>query len=402
VEDRINRTRRHRTWLDGALCVALSLAVTVITPAPASAYEHLVVGKCDEIRFSAPPRIIVHMTEWYAGNNGVSSIDMLGAIISVADDFDSVGATTADITALELTHDAFTFGRWYNDPVPTIHVGFISDPTLAPSSTTARPEVTGCQYDETHIRFQDAATLAWHFGQPDVYYAADDVDDANALYFRPVVLHELLHAFGLDHTADDYAFMNSNDFPWANRLAGERIRPLPDDVAGLRHLYPGPGSRSEVAVLTTWFEGSTSDGAAYQRGLCVPSLGTQFASSKFFGPCGTGGPKSGSTQVCPDDLLHTRFTVANFSTEPVHLDVRLWLSTDEAFNLDDPLSTTHRVADVGEADSALQSQTWLIPSTLVKGTEYYVIIEVAGTTATGVSVQDWIPMRGTVVAKAVC
>jgi hypothetical protein len=108
-----------------------------------------------------------------------------------------------------------------------------------------------------------------------------------------------------------------------------------------------------------------------QMGLCAPSLGTQFSTSPFsdlYAKCGTGGPIAGSTSVCPDNLL-TRFALANYSTDSVHVDVRLWLSTDEVFTLIDKVSPTLPTADLNRANSALQSHSWRVPAGLTAGTQ---------------------------------
>jgi hypothetical protein len=399
-----------RRWLGGALCAALGLTGAVIAAEPANAYEHLVVGNCDPIRWTSPPRIIWHTTEWQAGGGGPFTGDLYSALVSVADEFNHMGATSARVRYLDITSDPFTFGAWYQDPTPTIHLGFTNNANVAEGATTAQPQVdANCEYDEMHIRFQDVNTQAWRFGLPDTYYTAQETDAAGAMYFRTAFLHELLHAFGLQHTRDDYAFMNFREFPWANRTGGNGVRPLPDDVAAMRYLYPAAGVRSEVATLTTWFDtnrvSAVGPGAAMQIGLCAPSLGNQFSASPFSdisATCGTGGPNAGSTSVCPDDLLYTRFALANYSTESVHVDVRLWLSTDEVFTLSDKVSPTHPTADVTRANSALQSHNWRVPAGLIAGTRYFVIAQVAGTTATGAPVDDWIPLRGTVTARAVC
>src|SRR5690242_3820873 len=100
-------------------------------------------------------------------------------------------------------------------------------------------------------------------------------------------------------------------------------------VATLRHLYPDSSTRSEAAVLTTWYASSIqAGGSAGQLHLCTPSLGDTASADPFAYYCGTGGTKSGSTTVCAGDLLHTRFTFANYSTDTADdINVRMYLST---------------------------------------------------------------------------
>src|SRR5262249_25166545 len=153
------------------------------------------------------------------------------------------------------------------------------------------------------------------------YFQADETDANSALWFRPVYLHELLHAFGLGHTATEYAQMNYGVKPWANRPAEDMVRPLPDDAKALRELYPGTNSRYEVAALNTRYDGNDvahPQEAARAKLLCTPSLGAGYDTDKFAPKCGTGGAKSGSSNICKDDTLRLRVTLANYSTTTVY------------------------------------------------------------------------------------
>src|SRR5688572_2722737 len=100
--------RPIRRWLGGALCAALSLTVAVIAPEPANAYETLVVGNCDPIRWKSPPRIIWHTSEWNAGGGGPYTGDLYSALVSVGDEFNHMGATSAKVRYIDVTSDAFT------------------------------------------------------------------------------------------------------------------------------------------------------------------------------------------------------------------------------------------------------------------------------------------------------
>ncbi len=58
--------------------------------------------------------------------------------------------------------------------------------------------------------------------------------------------------------------------------------------------------------------------------MCTPSLGDRASASPFDYYCRSGGPKSGSTMVCAGNMLHTRFTFANYSTDTADdIDVRM-------------------------------------------------------------------------------
>jgi hypothetical protein len=407
-------TTGRRRWLRGALCAGLALAGTVAVAQPAQAYRTLNAGNCTEVTWKSNPQVVVHLSEFWAG--GGSNPDDFGAMYEATYDvrsqFNLVGKTSAQAYEANVgaSISPFKAGDWFNDPVPTIHVGFTDDPTDtsgAAGATVVPPPDANCQYAEAHIVFENMNLHNWNFGTPsevgDDYYMAGEGDPSGNTYFRTAYLHELLHSFGLDHTHGAYSFMNYNYFPWSGGGRSERdsVRPLPDDAMGLRHLYPGAGNRHDVAVLNTWFNpNAVYNGSAIQHGLCSPSLGTAFSTDIFrFSPgCGTGGPTGGSTTVCAGDRLYTRFAFANYSTDVADdIDIRAFFSTDDIFQLGtDVVSPTGRDTTVGAGGSALLERTWQIPAGLQTGTEYYVIIEVAGTTANGGAVEDWIPLRGKV------
>jgi hypothetical protein len=218
----------------------------------------------------------------------------------------------------------------------------------------------------------------------------------------------LLHAFGENHTNDAYAFMNYNDFPWAGggRTEAEAIRPLPDDVSFLRNKYPGAGpARSEVAVLNTWFTATSivdANGnpvATPQHLNCAPSLGT--SDTDYYAPhCGVGGADAGSTEICPNDVLRTHFTVANYSNKHVDLTARMYLSLDDRYTNLDAVSVTSRPISLDAAVSGHYAKTWRVPNPATTDTTYSVLIRVTGTTIAGDSVEDWLPLTGTVHIKA--
>jgi hypothetical protein len=407
-------TMSWRRWLLGVLCTGLASVGSVAIAQPVQAYTPTQIGNCNEVTWASNPEVVVHLSEFWAG--GGSDADdftaMFEATYDVRTQFNLVGATSARANEayINVSISPFEAGTWFNDAVPTIHVGFTDDSadTLGAAGATVLPPPDGnCHYDEAHIVLKDMNHQSWNFGTPsevgDDYYTAGESDPSGQRYFRTAYLHELLHAFGLGHSASSYSFMNYNYFPWAGGGRSERdaVRPLPDDAEALRALYPSGGNRHEVALLNTWFDrNAVYNGSAIQHGLCSPSLGDTWSSNIFrFSPgCGTGGPDGGSTTVCAGDRLYTRVAFANYSTDVADdVDVRAFFSTDEVFQLGtDLVSPTARVATVGAELSALLARTWQVPAGLRAGTQYYVIIEVAGTTADGGAVEDWIPLRGRV------
>ena len=142
------------------------------------------------------------------------------------------------------------------------------------------------------IEFPVDQGTSWSFSSPFAkemtglgvrYYDAGEFAPAKSSYpgtwFRPSFLHELLHAFGLNHTSSAYAMMNhrgdDDGFPWGNRADADAVRPLPDDVRLLRASYPASGTRWDVDALNMWYvvTSASKGGAADQVKLCTPSLG---------------------------------------------------------------------------------------------------------------------------------
>src|SRR4029078_3106414 len=100
-------------------------------------------------------------------------------------------------------------------------------------------------------------------------------------------------------------------------------------------------------------------------------------------------PAGGSTEVCPDDVLRTRFTIANYSTSGVDLEARMYLSADDRFDVQDVVSVTRRPISIAQSDSANFPRSWQVPN--AGGSEFYVIVRVTGETRDGVAVvDDWI------------
>ena len=389
----------RRLGLRIGVCAALATTTLVH---PASGYTLSTTWGCSSVSWSAPTvNVVVHTAEFG------SDLDQLGAMLhavsAVHHQVNVVGASSAHLTQTSTTAP-FTYRSWYGDRTPTIHVGFVpsfADPDRV--GETTRGPISDCRYTEAHIALLHPGMLSfWNFGVPrdagEKYYDAGERDASYATYFRPWYLHELLHAFGLEHSATSYTFMNYGEHPWANRADDDTIRPLPGDAAALRHLYPAAGSRTDVAVLTTGLDPrAVSHRAATQHRLCKPSLGDTYSAGRFDDFCGVGGPDTRSTTVCPGDPLHTRFTIANYSTEPVDVTAQVWLSLDDQHHNTDLMSpTTHRFT-VGQTSRTLQLD-FTVPTLhgAAPGTQYHVIVQVHATgQSTGTTVHDWIPMRGT-------
>jgi hypothetical protein len=435
--------------------------------------------RCPTTKWYRKPDIVVHLTEFERGNSdALDELTMISGIQSVANQFNAMGGTSAGIGTVTTTRDKFTFDSWYHDASPTIHVGFgdasdLADanasaqgPGVVGGATTADPllDSDGCIV-ESHIIFPDSKTLPSNFATPfdtgptpfetapsvgSLWFDAktsdrgldeDGSSRAKESWFRPRFLHELLHAFGADHTLAHYSFMDyptafdnddqsSGGYPWANRPAAESLRPLPYDVALLRKLYPKANSdRDEVALFNTWY-GPAADGvdAAGSYPLCMPSLGSDWSADLEPGSCGVEDGKPGKTVVCPGDTVRTRVALANYSTGPVDVTARLYMSRDLVWQSTDTVSATIRTKSLDAAESALWTATWKIPAfTSSTGNLPIIRVEstpkkapsnpnpsattrIAGSEATpsvespdlGRTTTDWIPLRGPLVASSSC
>lgn len=403
------------------------------------------------------PRLVVHYAELSPGQSPMTyTLSMIAAVNDVVDAFNKVGGTSARVTSVEASATPFTFDKPYHDTTPTIHVGFAHDvkawsaaaaphdwkdtlgvtTPLDPAGTGyPLPSIDKCWYLERHIAFPDTSITGfpadpsgqpqrpWSFASPPsttsttatrpyfdaglsdttalVTNATTYADEANSarLWFRPRFLHELLHAFGMKHR-HDYSFMDhagSGGFPWANRASSDRVRPLPAEIGWLRTMYPAAGTVYDVSVLNTWHEPGSEDDADDQVALCLPSKGSSWSDDVAgigFGFCGLDSSTAGPSAVCPGDTLRTRFAIANGSTEPVDLTVRLAFSRDEQWGgSDDVLSpTTHYLNHLGAENSKLMEATWKVPSIDTSNPRlmWHTLVQISGDHVD----TDWIPLRG--------
>jgi hypothetical protein len=343
----------------------------------------------------ATPRVEVH-TSGFSGSQPA----MQDAIRDVDAQIRAIGGSTARVESTMFTTEQFHLSPYF-DSTPVIHVGFanIYDPDPA--------AVTWNGWSCEHFITVDNVDWSWNYGTPETtvgvnYYTAGLWDGSGKLFFRVSYLHELLHAFGLNgHPQDVYSFLNYGARPWAHAPEDAMIRPLPYDVQRLRSLYPGSGSRTEVAVLNTWFDAADPDDVTPQKMLCKPSSGNVASASKLFADYCGDGP---TTAVCPGDVVQVHYALANYSTASVTVTSNLWLSLDDAWDQNDFLSPTSKVYSVSAASSQNKYWGYEVPSLPVGfGTRtYYVIVRATATTSSGVTVRDSIPMRGTVTVGNEC
>ena len=202
---------RLNRWVVGLMVCGVS-SVGVVVPS-AHAFEELVSEDCPGgLIFEVPEvGVIVHTGEF--DGTAAEETDMLAAIDDVVEQFNLSGGTSAEIVSVTTSSAPFSFKSWFHDTSSTVHVGFESGlpnpsgreapgPVVLPDDTD-----DPCTYDEAHIAFKDLASAAWNFGTPGGagsttadWYTAGHLDAAGNEYFRTTFQHELLHAFGLDHS----------------------------------------------------------------------------------------------------------------------------------------------------------------------------------------------------------
>ncbi len=267
-----------------------------------------------------------------------------------------------------------------------------------------------CEISEADINFDDDDD--WFYGVPEdrgkKYFRAQ-LSVGDEYYARPVALHEFLHTAGLDHTANSYAFLNYGDLPWSNRADEKQIEPLADDREGLRAIYGNSTTETDIAVLNTYYDPtSTNNGAADQQRLCKPSTGTGFSSSKFDDRCGvTRGGLAGTNMVCPGDDLYVRYALTNYSTGSLTVDEELWFSTNLTLNrtagADKVSPTVHTGNFVGGQSSEIKARVFEVPEDLAHGQSYWVMsfIDSGPDYGSEESTQNnWIPLRTKITVKS--
>ena len=384
---------------------ALALLGSVLVATPAQAYVKRTTANCPNgIQFSGSSVTVKYHFGASLGLPG-DPLHMAAAMGRVHNQFNLAGGTTAEISQYSNDATTLTYQSWYNDVVPTIHVGFVPSLTGNAIGETAIGPVVNCRYTEVHVAFLDNSAWSWKYDTPqgngEHYYDVDRYSPTGATYFDPSYLHELMHTFGLAHANASYSFLNYGVHPWTRDVADsyDLVKPLPDDVEALRDLYPDVTTRAEIGLFNSWYDPAIAPAAAAQKRLCKPSLGSGFSASRFDPKCGSGGPESGSTTVCQNDLLRLHYALTNYSTSVVNLSVGLWFSTDDTWQSTDVASVTFQsVLNVGAQSSYHHQESFTIPTlaAFASGTDLYVILKADGATTGGTSVSSWTPLRGTV------
>jgi hypothetical protein len=410
-----------RSGRRGRLAVAtgLALAAVAVMASPAGAYTLTTNSSCTSMKIKNPGavHVVVHTAELHGSTTQVNY--MVAAVRAVTDEFNTVGGTAARITSVTTTTGAYHHLSTFHESAGTIHLGFaptLKDPKHAgeelPFEVTVTPPLPApCTVASPNVGFLDLDHKVWNFQTPgdtskdqgNTFFRAGEADLVGHGYFRPVLLHELLHAFGLSHSASTTAFMNYGQRPWINRPPEKMITPLPDDLAALRHLYPAPGDVYRVAFLNTALNKSapvSDSGAGTQEALCHPSGGTTYAPNLF--ASGTYAcAKSPVFQVCAGGQVYGVYSLANYSTKDMQVVVGAWFSTDDVWGWNDHESADYDQYVIPAGQTVLIGDHWTMPSMQV-GTQQVrtimrVIAEYDSPTPPAESVTtDWLPLDGTV------
>jgi len=339
---------------------------------------------------------------------GLEVFSALQDMVIVHDTLEVIGESSLAFGDFEVSADPLDFGVFGGDPVPTIHIDFGEDNTDNAFSGKVLRDFGDCRIREAHLRLNKDEAWAWGIPENNgaTYYGLDDTYWAMPS-FRDVYLHEMLHAVGLEHNPSKLSMLNAGSNPWINRSGDDALVALPDDVRGLRALYPADWPpRFDVALLNRWNTTIIQeDNNAVQSWTCLPSRGEQAADWMDFPrddgieTCGSRDGGDGEQTVCAGSDLYASVAIANYGTDAVDIKLQLWFSEDNVFdrNVDAKSPSVYTdIAPIGDADARRLERVFEVPSGLSL-TEHYVIARVIATEhGTGNKVREWIPLRGTV------
>lgn len=256
-----------------------------------------------------------------------------------------------------------------------------------------------CKITRTDIIF--SSDVDWAHGWP-AYYGSDfwtegtDVGDQG--YIRSIALHEMLHMAGLNHVDNQFAMMSYGSWAWTNLAPQKQMEPLPDDRQGLRVLYPSPGGEEDLAIFNTyndpeqiWEERKVT----YQEMLCATTAGTGFAEDPFGNDCA----ENPTLEVCPGDIVYSRFTVANHGLQTISISEAMWFSENQVLDAGDVISSNVYIRDITEDYST--GRIFQVPA-LAPGTYHMIVRVVSGVLFEEDYQNNWIPMRKQVTVKNGC
>src|SRR5687767_598319 len=121
------RTAGRHQWR-AALIAGVVAATTLTMPQAAAAFTTQTAGACTSMTWESPPQYIVQSTEfWTGGGTADDIVELFQALYDVNVQLNQVGKSSAEVLLtgyVNIDISAFEFGTWYNDAVPTLHIGF--------------------------------------------------------------------------------------------------------------------------------------------------------------------------------------------------------------------------------------------------------------------------------------
>jgi hypothetical protein len=193
---------------------------------------------------------------------------------------------------------------------------------------------------EADVEFERRETEAWSL-------SAYSYDINSPPHLRLVAVHEFGHALGLLHEDRWLARMNSI-YPAGGAITSYNlVRPLADDRAGVRALYPGSGTaRADLAASN------------YKR------TGV-----------GTSGLVSGPTSASRGSTVTIDFTAMNIgSADARNFDIGFYLSSNDVITTSDRLLGTNYNASAPSGSVGTFSRTLTIPNDVPPGNYYLGVV----------------------------
>jgi hypothetical protein len=338
--------------------MSIAFAITFITAGyDANAYRKLTTADCPNgVHWSADPTLTINTNDY----NDIAR----ASIAEVAARIATVGGQSLDI-----------YTEYYAGCSSGDHCVYMDNQgaTGHLATTTRSWSTSTCHFIDADICQNTYYGFVYDMPEDnsDHYYQQPIIANGYSYYFRPLIMHEILHVAGLNHEPYDYAFMNYNTRAWTNRSSEKQIEPLPDDRQGLRAIYGNSVTECDIAVTNSWDENGTDPDPAHQYPLCEPAKGTGWNSDIF----GTHCAASPTHEVCPGDTFYARFAVLNYGTESHLIDQRIWFSTNNTLETAVDIKAPNYPDDTVSANASyLPAYTWTVPSTVSYDTYYYLIV----------------------------
>ncbi|MCC6157613.1 MAG: hypothetical protein IT350_06130 [Deltaproteobacteria bacterium] len=258
-----------------------------------------------------------------------------------------------------------------------------------------------CEIWEMDIKIAD--DVDWIWGIPTTVRDPYPFGDGGDFYARPVIIHELLHGVGLDHTTSDFGYMHptvsSGSVLFTNRDDNKRVEPAPKERQGLRTIYPQSETETDLAIANNIWPNDVGTGDIKNYKLCRPAYGLHWA-GKFDQYCTTAEIHS---NLCPGDFVKVRVPVMNYGHSSATYNLEMWFSINDPWGSGtDQESPTVRSATTGAVSTTLVETSFEIPSTVSNGQNYYIIMRVKPIANEESTMNNWMPMRGLIGIGTEC